>query len=124
MYFIEHATASNHIDTTANHPITSTVVRSNKRERCPYGTSCYRTNPIHRQQAIHPGDSDWNTDDDEEDNTKPICPYGDECYRTNPDHFTEYDHPKKRSMTIKTKHKGNLFIKINIAEKQVSSFSC
>jgi aprataxin and PNK-like factor len=89
----------------------SSVARSNKRERCPYGASCYRTNPIHRQQAIHPGDSDWNTDDeDEEENTKPVCAYGDECYRTNPDHFNEYDHPKKRSEEMNKKHKSNIYL--------------
>ena len=110
-FFIEQTSTSNHIDTTAKHSTTTTssssaaaaaAARSNKRERCPYGTSCYRTNPIHRQQAIHPGDSDWDTDDEEEENAKPVCAYGDECYRTNPDHFNEYDHPKKR--------RGNIYL--------------
>ncbi len=91
------------------------MVDITKRERCPYGESCYRTNLIHRQQAIHPGDPDWNTKENDKDKTKPECPYGNECYRTNPDHFNEYHHPKKRSIEIKdkprrTKRKGNIFI--------------
>jgi aprataxin and PNK-like factor len=63
-----------------------------KRERCSYGKFCYRKNPIHRQQAIHPGDPDWNDKEDKKETSKPICPYGNECYRKNPDHFDEYNH--------------------------------
>jgi hypothetical protein len=114
-YIIAQAGTSNNIGLTRNNPTSSIVVDPTKRERCPYGESCYRTNLTHRQQAIHPGDPDWNTKENDKNKTKPECPYGNECYRTNPDHLNEYHHPKKRSIEIKdkprrTKRKGNIFI--------------
>lgn len=68
---------------------------STKREKCPYGKFCYRKNPLHRQEAIHPGDPDWNDKENENDDEKPECPYGSDCYRKNPDHHKQYSHPKK-----------------------------
>jgi len=67
-----------------------------KRERCPYGKFCYRKNPLHRQQAIHPGDPDWDDKENDTNTKKPECPYGSDCYRKNPDHFKEYSHTKKQ----------------------------
>ena len=100
-HLLEQASTSNNIDETDNQPSTSTVIHS-KRERCTFGASCYRTNPIHRQQAIHPGDSDWDSDEEENGTSaKPICPYGKQCYRTNPDHLNEYDHSKTSSTKSK-----------------------
>ncbi len=124
-YLIEQTGTSNDINLTTNSQTSSTIVDSTKRERCPYGKSCYRKNPIHRQQAIHPGDSDWETEEDEKDKTKPECPYGNECYRKNPDHLNEYHHSKKRSIQIKTKQrstkrKGNIFIHSYIRENKKS----
>ncbi|KAI5089875.1 aprataxin and PNK-like factor isoform X2 [Silurus meridionalis] len=64
---------------------------------CPYGSSCYRKNPIHFQECSHPGDDDYeeeqNNRDDEEDD-RPECPYGTDCYRKNPLHKKEYKHTK------------------------------
>ena len=116
---IAHASTSNNIDLTTNSQTSSTIVDPIKRERCPFGESCYRTNLTHRQQAIHPGDPDWNIEENEKNKTKPECPYGSECYRKNPDHFNEYYHPKKKCIEIKnksrtTKRKGNIWIDINM----------
>ncbi|CAF4568947.1 unnamed protein product, partial [Rotaria magnacalcarata] len=62
------------------------------------------TNATHRQQASHPGDLDWNNNEENDKNkTKPECPYGHECYRKNIEHLNQYDHPKKRSTEIKDK---------------------
>ena len=75
----------------------SEASRSKKRERCPYGKFCYRKNPVHRQQAIHPGDPDWEDKENETTSSKPVCPYGSDCYRKNPDHFTEFDHTEPKA---------------------------
>ena len=78
-----------------------------KRERCPYGKFCYRKNPTHRQEAIHPGDPDWDNKENDADNSKPECPFGTECYRKNPDHFREYTHAIKQSAKQRrSKRKG------------------
>ncbi|KAF5894818.1 aprataxin and PNK-like factor isoform X1, partial [Clarias magur] len=70
-----------------------------RRTPCPYGTSCYRKNPVHFHECSHPGDSDYeeeqnNENDDEEDDDRPECPYGTDCYRKNPLHKKEYKHTK------------------------------
>ncbi|CAF1413686.1 unnamed protein product [Adineta steineri] len=83
--------------TDQNNQTSSVIAKPVKRERCPYGKFCYRKNPAHRQEAIHPGDPDWDNKENDTDNTKPECPYGSDCYRKNPDHFNEYSHNKKRS---------------------------
>ena len=120
---IVQASTSNNIDLNTNGQTSSTVVDPIKRERCPFGESCYRTNLTHRQQAIHPGDSDWDIKENEKNKTKPECPYGSECYRKNPDHFNEYYHSKKKCIEIKnkprtTKRKGNILIDICICKKK------
>jgi hypothetical protein len=76
---------------------TPVVIDPSKRERCPYGKFCYRKNPTHRQEAIHPGDPDWDNKENDTDDKKPECPYGSDCYRKNPDHLNEYSHTQKRS---------------------------
>ncbi|XP_060755038.1 aprataxin and PNK-like factor isoform X2 [Neoarius graeffei] len=68
-----------------------------RRTPCPYGTSCYRKNPIHFQECSHPGDNDYEekqNDKDDEDDDRPECPYGTDCYRKNPLHKKEYKHTK------------------------------
>lgn len=68
-----------------------------RRTPCPYGTSCYRKNPIHFQERSHPGDDDYEdeqNDEDGEDDDRPECPYGTDCYRKNPLHKKEYKHTK------------------------------
>jgi len=72
-----------------------------KRERCPFGSKCYRTNPIHRQDAIHPGDPDWQ--DEIEVKNKTVCPYGEKCFRKNVEHLRDFEHPRKRTIELKTK---------------------
>ena len=83
-----------------------------KRERCPYGKFCYRKNPTHRQEAIHPGDPEWDNKENNTDNQKPECPYGTDCYRKNPDHFNEYTHNKKRSTKQRTSKRKGRFNKV------------
>ncbi|KAJ8910473.1 hypothetical protein NQ315_015608 [Exocentrus adspersus] len=61
-----------------------------RRERCWYGSSCYRKNPIHRADFSHVGDDDY--DSDPNDN-RPQCPFGGACYRKNMLHRRQYKHP-------------------------------
>lgn len=71
---------------------------------CPYGKKCYRKNPLHFKEYLHPdkGSSDDNDDDnykvaaDDNDDDRPVCPYGSSCYR----HFKHTDtleHPKHKT---------------------------
>ncbi|XP_017576071.1 aprataxin and PNK-like factor isoform X1 [Pygocentrus nattereri] len=67
------------------------------RTPCPYGTSCYRKNPVHFQECSHPGDDDFEeelSNSNEDDDDRPECPYGTDCYRKNPLHKKEYKHTK------------------------------
>ena len=106
LHAVEQAVASTEV----------TASSSAKRERCPYREFCYRKNPIHLQEAIHPGDRDWQT---EEDNatTKLPCPYGDQCYRKNAEHLNEYEHRKTSStdqaQRPTAKRKGKVGISIS-----------
>ncbi|XP_017312701.2 aprataxin and PNK-like factor isoform X1 [Ictalurus punctatus] len=73
-----------------------------RRTPCPYGTSCYRKNPIHFQECSHPGDGDYEDeqdDEDGEDDDRPECPYGTDCYRKNPLHKKEYKHTQPPAKT-------------------------
>ncbi|XP_024936925.1 uncharacterized protein LOC107274705 isoform X7 [Cephus cinctus] len=58
-----------------------------RRDKCAYGTSCYRKNAFHKAEFSHPGDSDYDTPDDRAE-----CPYGIKCYRKNPQHKLEFKH--------------------------------
>merc|ERR1719462_1039829 len=62
-----------------------------KRPSCPFGASCYRKNPAHRQDHAHPGDRDFHQDSDENVD-KPECEYGVDCYRKNPQHRKDFKH--------------------------------
>ncbi|XP_014473170.1 PREDICTED: aprataxin and PNK-like factor isoform X3 [Dinoponera quadriceps] len=69
-----------------------------KREKCTYGTRCYRKNPNHKNNYSHPGDADYDADADEVDNREE-CPYGNKCYRKNPQHKAQFKHismPRRR----------------------------
>jgi len=89
---------------------------SNKERRsCPFGASCYRKNPIHRQEASHPGDDDYkdvneeDKNDDDDDDDKPECEFGTDCYRKNPQHRKQFKHtvrPKKRRAAKAAKKKA------------------
>ncbi|CAF0958441.1 unnamed protein product [Didymodactylos carnosus] len=68
-----------------------------------------RTNPLHRQQVSHPGDSDYEMGSDNNNNTntadnkqKPLCPYGSDCYRKNAAHFKEFRHNSTKTRTSAT----------------------
>ncbi|XP_004449251.1 aprataxin and PNK-like factor isoform X2 [Dasypus novemcinctus] len=66
-----------------------------RRTSCMYGANCYRKNPVHFQHFSHPGDSDYGSVQDmnqDEANDQPECPYGASCYRKNPQHKIEYRH--------------------------------
>merc|ERR1719204_1004370 len=73
-----------------------------KRPSCPFGASCYRKNPAHRQDHAHPGDRDFLQDSDENEN-KPECEYGVDCYRKNPQHRKDFKHTVKPLPTRKAK---------------------
>lgn len=85
---------------------------------CPYGARCYRKNPEHFKEFLHPpkqtADSDTASTSDSNDldngsnktdiktKTKPSlpdgknlppCKYGASCYRKNLLHFAEFSHP-------------------------------
>ncbi|XP_076847932.1 aprataxin and PNK-like factor isoform X2 [Brachyhypopomus gauderio] len=80
--------------------------KAQQRTPCPYGTSCYRKNPIHFRECSHPGDDDHeeecsNEDDCDGGDDRPECPYGTDCYRKNPLHKKQYKHttpPAKMSV--------------------------
>ncbi len=86
-----------------------------KRKCCAYGASCYRKNPQHRLEEAHPGDDDYKSDDDEDDDVddkRPECEYGVNCYRKNPQHRKDYKHtakpnPKRRAKTKAANKKKN-----------------
>ncbi|XP_062396452.1 aprataxin and PNK-like factor isoform X2 [Sardina pilchardus] len=84
----------------------ASVKKATRRTPCPYGSSCYRKNPVHFQESSHPGDSDYEEGDeeeekevDEEDDDRPECPYGTDCYRKNPLHKKEYKHTRPPART-------------------------
>lgn len=42
-----------------------------------------RKNPIHFQECSHPGDTDYEEEDEETGEAdRPECPYGSDCYRS------------------------------------------
>jgi len=64
---------------------------------CKYGDQCYRVNPVHKQEFSHPGDVDFvsGADGDEnrqENDDRPKCEYGTSCYRQNPQHKRDFKH--------------------------------
>ena len=44
---------------------------------------CLRKNPLHFQECCHPGDHDYQEEEEEpeEEGDRPECPYGVDCYR-------------------------------------------
>nr|CAI5834296.1 unnamed protein product [Callosobruchus analis] len=71
---------------------TSDKPKAVRRDRCWYGASCYRKNPIHRQGFSHPGDPDYDSDPEDD---RLSCPYGNACYRTSVEHRRQYKHSAK-----------------------------
>ncbi|XP_073699075.1 aprataxin and PNK-like factor [Garra rufa] len=75
-------------------------VKKQRRAPCPYGSSCYRKNPVHFQECSHPGDSDYEEEEAEDaDDDRPECPYGIHCYRKNLLHKKDYKHTKSPPKT-------------------------
>lgn len=82
---------------------------------CPYGARCYRKNPEHFKEFLHPPKQTTDTastsnskdqdNDSKKTNTKttkpslpddknlPPCKYGASCFRKNLLHFAEFSHP-------------------------------
>uniref|UniRef100_A0A8D3BHQ0 Aprataxin and PNK-like factor n=1 Tax=Scophthalmus maximus TaxID=52904 RepID=A0A8D3BHQ0_SCOMX len=79
------------------------VSSSRVRTPCPYGTDCYRKNPLHFQECSHPGDPDHEEEDKEDEEDRPECPYGTDCYRKNPLHRKEYRHTQRPGEFTTTK---------------------
>ncbi|KAG8014510.1 Aprataxin and PNK-like factor [Nibea albiflora] len=82
------------------------ALKPHLRTPCPYGKDCYRKNPIHFQECSHPGDTDYEEEEETEEETeeadRPECPYGTDCYRKNPLHRKEYKHTKRPAYTTRT----------------------
>ncbi|XP_012276252.1 aprataxin and PNK-like factor isoform X2 [Orussus abietinus] len=57
------------------------------RNKCTYGSRCYRRNSDHRTMFSHPGDADYDVPDN-----RPECRFGIRCYRKNPQHRKEFKH--------------------------------
>ncbi|CAL8355089.1 unnamed protein product [Boreogadus saida] len=74
------------------------------RPRCPYGAECYRKNPLHFQECCHPGDHDYQQEEEEpeEEVDRPECPYGIDCYRKNPLHRKEFKHSRRAARSTRT----------------------
>ncbi|KAH3718004.1 hypothetical protein DPMN_060801 [Dreissena polymorpha] len=89
---------------------------------CPYGARCYRKNPQHFAEFLHPKKSKTSDDLDYSDvsvdgsstptatalpttdsSTLPVCKYGAKCYRKNLMHFAEFSHPTAVVATINDK---------------------
>lgn len=84
-------TNQNNLPASSTSTATSTV-----RTPCQYGKDCYRKNPLHFQECSHPGDPDYQEEEEKEDDKeRPECPYGTDCYRKNPLHWKEYKHTKR-----------------------------
>ncbi|XP_068607549.1 aprataxin and PNK-like factor [Brachionichthys hirsutus] len=75
------------------------------RAPCPYGRDCYRKNPLHFQECSHPGDTDYEEEEEEAD--RPECPYGTDCYRKNLLHRKEYKHTKTPATRTRTAPRNN-----------------
>nr|XP_020475893.1 aprataxin and PNK-like factor [Monopterus albus] len=76
--------------------------RPRLRTPCPYRKDCYRKNLVHFQECSHPGDSDYEAEEETEEADRPECPYGADCYRKNPVHRKEYKHTEKPACSTRT----------------------
>ncbi|KAK0182898.1 hypothetical protein PV327_000985 [Microctonus hyperodae] len=102
-HFSDHGT--NSIDTrtlitpivTTEDPQTSTTLFTPLRNKCVYGSECYRKNSEHKSKFSHPGDSDYDIKDD-----RPECRYGIKCYRKDSKHNQDFKHTKVRYQRVQT----------------------
>ncbi|CAG9862999.1 unnamed protein product [Phyllotreta striolata] len=60
-----------------------------RRDRCWYGSNCFRRNPMHKEDFTHPGDDDYDSDPNDH---RLVCVYGQYCYRLNMQHRREFKH--------------------------------
>ncbi|CAH0550766.1 unnamed protein product [Brassicogethes aeneus] len=63
-----------------------------RRERCWYGTKCFRKNPQHKADFSHQGDDDYDSDPEDD---RPVCSFGAACYRRNLEHRRQHRHPNR-----------------------------
>lgn len=68
---------------------------------------CYRKNVEHKRDFSHPGDSDYDTDPDDD---RPSCSYGRACYRRNSEHRRDYKHPGNSTAPPKPQSKQPIYI--------------
>ncbi|KAK0083055.1 hypothetical protein PV326_006897, partial [Microctonus aethiopoides] len=102
-HFSDHGT--NSIDTktliapivTTEDPQTSTTLFTPLRNRCVYGSECYRKNSEHKAKFSHPGDSDYDIKDN-----RPECRYGIKCYRKDSKHKQDFKHTMIRHQRPQT----------------------
>ncbi|XP_075150233.1 uncharacterized protein LOC142224348 [Haematobia irritans] len=79
-----------------------------RRTSCPYGEDCYRTNPNHRLDHAHPGDSDYKSPRlPSPVANAPNCKYGRQCYRKNYNHYRNFRHPRKTNSTRASRNTVN-----------------
>ncbi|KAF5308181.1 hypothetical protein FQR65_LT06361 [Abscondita terminalis] len=79
-----------------------TNVKRQWRDYCIYGAECYRKNQAHFIEYSHPGDSDYESDPNDD---RPACSFGSQCYRTNKDHRKGYKHPRGGNIPKPPKNK-------------------
>ncbi|KAM9792207.1 aprataxin and PNK-like factor [Neosynchiropus ocellatus] len=90
--------------TPARGPVSKPAAASATTQRtpCPYGSSCYRKNPAHFQECSHPGDPDFQDEEEVDEAQLPECPYGTDCYRKNPLHRKEFKHTRRPARSTRT----------------------
>ncbi|XP_065660877.1 aprataxin and PNK-like factor isoform X5 [Hydra vulgaris] len=91
--------------------VVNTLPEVNPKQTCPYGSACYRKNPLHFKEFNHLSD-ELIQKKDIKVKEKPLCEYGSTCYRKNLQHWQDYIHPSsneskkmkpKRSCSKQTK---------------------
>ena len=45
---------------------------SPRRKSCPFGASCYRRNPQHKLDEAHPGDEDYRSEAEEDEDEEQV----------------------------------------------------
>lgn len=102
---------------SSNAPVSSTATGTSPavtqkkvpRKTCQYGRNCYRKNPQHREDFAHDGDSDFNdnpSNNEDSDDDRPECEYGVKCYRKNTDHRRNFKHSRMPQPQRKAKRKA------------------
>ncbi|KAF5303629.1 hypothetical protein FQA39_LY09876 [Lamprigera yunnana] len=75
---------------------TKTVIKKVMwRDYCIYGLNCYRKNKGHLAEFSHPGDSDYESDPND---NRPECSNQIPCYRLGRQHRRTYKHPRSKNL--------------------------